>query len=1233
MQRLDNLSVTDTDIIRKDFPDKTTNTDNTVVEAPEHILETEYRYNSLNQLVYQNTPDGGESRFAYDALGRLVLSQNAKQKVNDQYSYTRYDALGRVIEVGELTKDITLGTDIHAEKINENGQFVVLGNGPNGIYTYPWDGVNDELFPSNMSSQREEVTRTIYDEFNGASISVNLGGSSTQSVSAQSLFSNYSFDNTRNRIVAVIYQDFYKPSINNYENATYYDYDVHGNVKELIQVNYNGLLYEFNQHIKHFEYEYDLVSGNVNKVVYQKNQPDQFIHRYVYDSDNRITIAETSKDGVIYEKDAKYFYYDHGPLARTEIGEQKVQASDYAYTIQGWLKTVNGEQVSEQTMMGQDGKMNTSNAMGARDAHGFSLKYFVGDYGSSNAVMLNLSNTNNYIGNLYNGNIRSMYTALSDEDELNIGTHQTQYSYDQLNRIKSMSGSDGVGNSSGYSSSYVFDENGNLESLKRKAAGQAGYMDDLVYNDDDDPLTGFNNGENNRLSSVDDLAGASLFGDADLSGLQNLENYQYDEIGQLTSDAAEGITDIKWKVTNKVEEIVKSDGEVIKFEYDAMGNRIAKYVYTNSPTSVNGSGEIIEVPYGLTATFYILDAQGNPMSTYKYTHTALSAPGVPNDELYLVERNIYGSSRVGTEYPSQLMGEADLVNVAVVDFNALNYLVDNTVYCSTGGNIGVWEYNTPPYNYAYTVIDQNGDSVDDLVVNNTTTTSTSTATVNGSGNLLHTSVQLMINTVPGEDYTMNFDLLGPFNHEYTDVYALSCAGNGILGNVLATTADSYSMTFTANTDVTRIKWLNRDPNGLSDVALSNVSFMGVGDILGTGTIAEPLYYVASNEIGDKRYELSNHLGNVLEVVTDRKLPEPTLPDANGDVFVDYYLADVVAYSDYYPYGMLMPGRHANVDDLNNDGYRYGFQGQEMDDEIKDGRGNSVNYKYRMHDPRVGRFFAVDPLAGKYPFNSPYVFSQNMVISGVELEGLEVTPSNEIWKLSKSVTSSVGIKHIDFESGNQIAKIHGGDVILLKIGSGPNKGNFAGYTLGEGTTIKDFYDVFVNGVQMNGELDAKLSYIVGGDRVPEKVFTGDLGSVSTGSVVLSGFPDYEYSSELGGIDGVEALNDNLIGYFDKETAEWVDTGEFGDYFYEKVFTPWKEIVTDPTNYTPGSNLKIKGKGSMSGMTQFKKSTAGTYTGSNKKNLKEGYQQSISKDAKIDIDPNTDPVSSEESEGEN
>ena len=53
-----------------------------------------------------------------------------------------------------------------------------------------------------------------------------------------------------------------------------------------------------------------------------------------------------------------------------------------------------------------------------------------------------------------------------------------------------------------------------------------------------------------------------------------------------------------------------------------------------------------------------------------------------------------------------------------------------------------------------------------------------------------------------------------------------------------------------------------------------------------------------------------------------------------------------------------------------------------------GEGALHAFKYRMHDTRVGRFWSVDPLAGKFPWNSVYAFAENMPIWARELEGLE-----------------------------------------------------------------------------------------------------------------------------------------------------------------------------------------------------------------------------------------------------
>ncbi len=148
--------------------------------------------------------------------------------------------------------------------------------------------------------------------------------------------------------------------------------------------------------------------------------------------------------------------------------------------------------------------------------------------------------------------------------------------------------------------------------------------------------------------------------------------------------------------------------------------------------------------------------------------------------------------------------------------------------------------------------------------------------------------------------------------------------------------------------------------------------------------------------------------------------------------------------------MLVPNRNYQSPE-----YRYGFQGQEKDDEIK-GIGNSLNYKYRMHDPRIGRFFAVDPLTKKYPWYTPYSFSGNKVINSVEIEGLEervvigglhtryynVRKGETLTKIAKITNTNLSdiikwnisagmIKHKDF--------IRTGQAIVLEDISGVEKG--------------------------------------------------------------------------------------------------------------------------------------------------------------------------------------------------
>ncbi|MCO5242021.1 MAG: hypothetical protein M9904_18430 [Chitinophagaceae bacterium] len=85
-----------------------------------------------------------------------------------------------------------------------------------------------------------------------------------------------------------------------------------------------------------------------------------------------------------------------------------------------------------------------------------------------------------------------------------------------------------------------------------------------------------------------------------------------------------------------------------------------------------------------------------------------------------------------------------------------------------------------------------------------------------------------------------------------------------------------------------------------------------------------------------------------------------------------------------------------------------FQGQEFaSKEFSDGSGlDWYEFKYRMHDPQIGRFHAIDPLADKYVYNSPYAFSENKVTNHIELEGLEAV-SLKVWRATQQAAQQAG----------------------------------------------------------------------------------------------------------------------------------------------------------------------------------------------------------------------------------
>ncbi|MBS1624357.1 MAG: hypothetical protein JST83_10080 [Bacteroidetes bacterium] len=561
-------------------------------DHPDHKYVTTYEHNSLGQVVKQTSPDVlGDTKFIYDGLGRIRFSQNPKQADNNAYSYTKYDNIGRISEVGEATSTgSTLLTTL--------------------------EGIADNPTSLDPLATVAHVTKTMYSD---PEPSVSYFGQMQA--------------NLRNR-VSYSYSD--EDGLNTTledRSTTYYSYDPHGNVQWLVQ-DIGGFTKNY------ISYEYDLLSNKVKKVSYNEGQPDQFFHKYEYDGDDRLKAVYTSKDGLEWDKDAGYNYYLHGPLQRMELGQDKIQGLDYAYTIHGWLKQINSHDANNpQNDLGKDGY---GSSKFLADAYGMELGYFAHDFVNSSNPLGSTSFFNSSgmatPTDLYNGNIS--WWANSQTVSGGSGSHiplsVSNYKYDQLNRITdSKYGYNDNGASwtadNSYASSYTYYENGNIRSLTRNGAS-AQPMDQLTYK--------YNSGNpptpNNRLEYVEDVVSPTNF-TVDIDN-QGAGNYEYDKIGNLTKDVQGNLLSISWTPYGKISKIVKnnSTNTEILFRYDATGNRIAKINKVNP-------ADVTTWDY----TYYVRDAQGNIMATYDRSNISTGSTPAYAAIYKPAEVDLYGSSRLG----------------------------------------------------------------------------------------------------------------------------------------------------------------------------------------------------------------------------------------------------------------------------------------------------------------------------------------------------------------------------------------------------------------------------------------------------------------------------------------------------------------------------------------------------------------------------------------------------------
>jgi RHS repeat-associated protein len=112
-------------------------------------------------------------------------------------------------------------------------------------------------------------------------------------------------------------------------------------------------------------------------------------------------------------------------------------------------------------------------------------------------------------------------------------------------------------------------------------------------------------------------------------------------------------------------------------------------------------------------------------------------------------------------------------------------------------------------------------------------------------------------------------------------------------------------------------------------------------------------------------------------------------------------------------------------------HRFGFNGQEKDDEITGVTGSHLDFGARIYDSRIGRWLSMDPLTSYYPDLSPYCFAGNTPIMAVDKEGKYIYVVVKSWDAENN---KAVIKVIKANSIEDLAEISGAST-LYKTESG------------------------------------------------------------------------------------------------------------------------------------------------------------------------------------------------------
>jgi len=502
-----------------------------------------YQYDSRDRLVGHKKQGVGWTYFTYNKFDKLSMIQRPEERIDELWTYLKYDQRGRIILVGRESSSLT-----------------------------------------------REAIQQIYDE--SLSTPYELRSEDTQDSFG---YTSSVYPMEHDDILAVMYYDNYVISGNNYEcsQGPYFEtrrdgyltclrtrvldsdqllseihfYDDLGREVESWKDNLLG----GHQIVKNEFNFVNQIEQSVTTILFNEGLEELTVNnRFVYDKTGRLLeVYQRTGSNDDEVKISQMFYNELSQLVKKSIHiplnvEAGMQTIDYRYNERGWLKKINNK------MLAADG-----DNLEDYDIFGLELIYNQSDLGGENNE---LTGTGLELMDYFDGKVAMMEWKVKDmESPQNLdGHHAYLLKYDDTGKLvnsiyakyvpETASLSSNLGD---FSERISYDRRGNILDLKRK--------NDNVLIDD---LRLQYKMSSNKLININDLGITTIsenfsnfYGSSELA-----VDFIYDDLGRLIEDKNKGQT-YGYSYLGQLSQVsIDGNSTEIVFTYDAFGNKLKKQV-------------------------------------------------------------------------------------------------------------------------------------------------------------------------------------------------------------------------------------------------------------------------------------------------------------------------------------------------------------------------------------------------------------------------------------------------------------------------------------------------------------------------------------------------------------------------------------------------------------------------------------------------------------------------------